>query len=160
MTKSDTGSGDFPRLNLPFYPVQIKKYGSITKVYDPLRKKFVALTPEEYVRQQFTNWLRKELNYPVSLMANEISLVLNDKKKRCDTVIFDKNGLPVMIIEYKAPHVIINQEVFDQIVRYNMVLKAKFLVVTNGISHYCCMIDYLKETYNFIPSVPRYRDLI
>lgn len=159
MTQTIFCSGEYPLLNLPFYPMQLKKIGAVTKVFDPLRRKFVILTPEEFVRQQFTNWLRSELHYPTSLMANEIGLDLNGTKKRCDTVIFDKNGAPLMIVEYKAPHVVITQDVFDQIVRYNIVLKAKYLIVTNGKNHYCCVIDYSKESYNFIPAVPDYKDL-
>lgn len=140
--------------------MRIKKDGVINKVYDPLRDRFVALTPEEYVRQQFTSWMRNELKYPSSMMANEIGIKLNGTQRRCDTVVFSPDGSPLIIIEYKAPDVTISQDTFDQIVRYNMILRARYLIVSNGINHYCCFIDYNANTYHFIPQIPNYRDLI
>lgn len=132
----------------------------LVKVYDPLRHKYVALTPEEFVRQHFTAYLRDSLGYPASLMANEVKVNLNGMAKRCDTLVYSPaDGSPLMIVEYKAPDVEICQDTFDQIVRYNMILKARFLVVSNGLRHYCCVIDYRSGTYNFIPSVPRYASL-
>lgn len=127
-----------------------------TEVYDPLRRRFVALTPEEYVRQHFTAWLTGHLGYPPSHVANEVSLELNDTRRRCDTLVYDNHAEPLMIVEYKAPTVRIDQQVFDQIVRYNMVLRARYLTVSNGIHHYCCAIDYTSETYHFLPGVPDY----
>ena len=128
-------------------------------MFDPLRKKYVVLTPEEYVRQNFTSWLRDTLHYPASLMANEIGIDLNGTKKRCDTVIFNPDGSPFMIVEYKAPSVTVTQAVFDQIVRYNMVLKARYLAVSNGLQHFCCVIDYARSTYHFIPEIPDYAEV-
>lgn len=92
-------------------------------------------------------------------MANEIGIELNGTRKRCDTVVFDSAGLPFMIVEYKAPDINITQKVFDQIVRYNMVLHARYLTVSNGLRHYCCIIDYQNSTYNFIPTVPDYQEV-
>lgn len=129
------------------------------KVYDILRKKDVALTPEEYVRQHFIMWLISHKHYPPSLMANEIGINLNGSLKRCDSVVFNPDGSPLMIIEYKAPTVMVSQSVFDQIVRYNMTLHAKYLIVSNGLRHYCCVIDYASGTYHFIPEIPDYQKL-
>lgn len=128
--------------------------GKIVKVFDPLRKKYIALTPEEYVRQHFTAWMTESLGYPASLMSNEVSLNLNDTMRRCDTVVFRSDGTPAVIIEYKAPTVSITQKVFDQIARYNMVLHSRFLIVSNGLSHYCCEMDYENESYRFLPNIP------
>ena len=148
-----------PELNLPYTPMRIRNEKGIIKVFDTLRDKYVGLTPEEYVRQQFCAWLTSSLHYPASLMANEIGIEVNGTKKRCDTVVFDRDGHPFMIVEYKAPDVTITQNVFDQIVRYNMTLRARYLVVSNGLNHYCCGIDYKEGTYHFIPKIPDYRDI-
>ncbi len=128
--------------------------GKILKVFDPLRGKYVALTPEEYVRQHFTAWMTESLGYPASLMKNEVSLSLNNTRRRCDTVVFRSDGTPAVIVEYKAPTVAITQNVFDQIVRYNMVLRSKYLIVSNGLIHYCCKMDYDVESYAFLPRIP------
>lgn len=149
----------FPHLRLPPARLRLIRGIDVIKVLDPLRKKYVVLTPEEYVRQHFTAWLIRELGYPPSLMANEIGIELNGTKKRCDTVVFNPDGTPLMIVEYKAPDVRISQHVFDQIVRYNMSLHAQYLTVSNGLSHYCCRIDYDASTYRFLPSVPSYQIL-
>lgn len=146
-------------LNLPPINVKLAKEGDKLKIYDSLRHKYVALTPEEYVRQHFVAWLIHGLGYPPSLMANEVGIEVNDTKKRCDTVIYNPDGSPLIIVEYKAPEVEINQHTFDQIVRYNMSLKAKYLVVSNGDRHYCCLIDYNNNSYQFIPGVPDYGKL-
>lgn len=152
-------SNRFPRLNLPPVALRIKEEDGTRKVFDKLRGKYVALTSEEFVRQHFTSWLSNQLHYPVSLMANEIGIEFNGMKKRCDTVVFNPDGTPLMIVEYKAPEVQITQNVFDQIVRYNMSLRASYLVVSNGINHYCCKIDYAGGTYHFIPTIPDYTEL-
>lgn len=149
----------FPRLNLPSVPLRLKDEDGIVKVFDPLRDKYVALTPEEFVRQHFTAWMRDVRHYPASLMANEIGIEVNGTRKRCDTVVFGKDGKPMVIIEYKAPDVAVNQAVFDQIVRYNQTLHADYLVVSNGINHYCCVMDYESGTYHFIPEIPDYLSL-
>ena len=148
-------------LNLPKYNMRISRdRNNNIKIFDSIRKKFVSLTPEEYVRQHFTNWLINYLHYPMGLIANEVKISLNSTIKRCDTIVYSNTGDPMMIIEYKAPHISINQNVFDQIVRYNMVLKTKYLVVSNGMQHYCCIIDYYNNSYQFIPHIPTYEELI
>lgn len=148
-------------LNLPKYNMRISRdRNNNIKIFDSIRKKFVSLTPEEYVRQHFTNWLINYLHYPMGLIANEVKISLNSTIKRCDTIVYSNTGDPMMIIEYKAPHISINQNVFDQIVRYNMVLKTKYLVVSNGMQHYCCIINYDNNSYQFIPHIPTYEELI
>ena len=139
--------------------MKIKEVDNQIKVFDQLRKRYVSLSPEEYVRQQFTTWLISEFNYPPSLMANEIAVDVNGMKKRCDTIVFNSDGTPLIILEYKAPTVTISQNTFDQIVRYNMSLKAKYLIISNGINHYCCKIDYRNNNYHFIPTIPDFREL-
>lgn len=147
------------RLNLPHVELRIKEESGETKVFDRLREKWIILTPEEWVRQHFTAWMQQAYHYPASLMANEIGIEVNGTKKRCDTVIFRPDGRPRIIIEYKAPNVSVTQTVFDQIVRYNMALRADYLIVSNGLNHYCCKIDYANNTYNFIPRIPDYHDI-
>lgn len=146
----------FPELNLPPVALRIRQDGDDTRVFDPLREKWVILTPEEWVRQHFTSWLRTGLKYPAGLMANEVGIDLNGTKKRCDTVIFRPDGTPLVIVEYKAADVQISQAVFDQIVRYNMELHAQYLIVSNGLTHYCCKIDYTSNNYHFIRQIPTY----
>lgn len=152
---------ELPPLNLPAAQLQCKICDDgVRRVYDALRRKFVALTPEEWVRQHFVAYMTGELGYPAALMGNEVGITLNGTSRRCDTVLFSRNGLvPLMIVEYKAPHIEITQRVFDQIVRYNMVLHARWLVVSNGMRHFCCEIDYEKRGVSFLPNVPRYAEL-
>lgn len=151
----------FIPLNLP--PGQLKfshnAEGQVT-VFDPLRHKFVVLTPEEWVRQHFVNHLITDLGYPQSLIANEVGVKLNGLQRRCDTVVWHSStGKPLMIVEYKAPSVNITQRVFDQIVRYNMVLRAPYLIVSNGLEHYCSRVDCENGTYSFLREIPRYHSL-
>lgn len=146
-------------LNLPSFDINVKKIGGKLSILDPLRRKFVALTPEEWVRQHFVNFLLREKGYPAALIANEIQIDLNKMKKRCDSVVYNRDLSPLMIIEYKAPDVDITQQVFDQIVRYNIVLKVKYLIVSNGLNHYCCIIDYNKQSFNYLSDIPNYTDL-
>lgn len=146
-----------PPLNLPPVELRFRKEDNILKVFDPLRQRYVAMTPEEYVRQHFTAWLTGSLGYPASLTNNEVPITLNDTRRRCDTVVYHSDGTPLMIVEYKAPTVAITQEVFDQIARYNMVLRSRYLVVSNGIRHYCCEMDYEHNTYSFLPQIPHWR---
>lgn len=150
----------FPPLNLPDSDLRISRNsdGKI-KVFDKIRKKYVALTPEEYVRQRFVDWLTNTLHYPPALIANEIGIELNATRRRCDTVVFSPNGDPLMIVEYKAPGVTVTQDVFDQIVRYNMVMKARYLVVSNGLEHFCCEIDYEHASYVYLPDIPVYSNI-
>ena len=147
-------------LNLPEFNYKVKKTaeGSWT-IHDRLRDRWVALTLEEWVRQHFVEWLISDKGFPASLMGNEVSLSQNGIARRCDTVAVDRSGNPLVIVEYKAPSITITQKTFDQIVRYNMVLRARYLIVSNGLSHYCCRIDYENNSYQFLEEIPCYQDL-
>lgn len=146
-------------LNLPIYETKLGVRDGKNVIFDIIRKRYVALTPEEWVRQHFINYLIVHKGYPVSLMANEVFLKLNNTQKRCDTVLYKRDLTARMIIEYKAPHVEITQAVFNQITRYNIVLKVDYLIVSNGLQHYCCKIDYINQTCNFLKEIPDYADL-
>ena len=146
-------------LNLPEYQFKIKSDTGTEYIFDDLRGKYVALTPGEWVRQNFVKFLTETLGYPKGLIGNEISLTQNGIKRRCDTLITDKYGNPLIIVEYKAPHIEITQKVFDQISRYNYVLHAKYLIVSNGIRHFCGVFDYEKRTFKFLKEIPKYEDL-
>lgn len=147
------------QLNLPEYQFNIKKEGDSLIILDALRKRWVTLSPEEWVRQNFVRFLIEERQFPAALMNNEISLVQNGIKRRCDTLVADHNGDPLVIVEYKAPYVNITQKTFDQVVRYNMVLKAQYLIVSNGLNHYCCKINYDTGSYVFLQDIPSYEQL-
>lgn len=146
-------------LNLPAYDTKIAIKDGKNIIFDPIRRRYVALTPEEWVRQHFVHFLVAHKGYPASLMANEVLLHLNGTKKRCDTVLYKRDLSAWMIVEYKAPHIEITQAVFDQITRYNMVLKVEYLVVSNGMQHYCCRLDYEKQSYCFLQDIPLYEEL-
>jgi len=147
-------------LNLPPQDLKIVTHDDGKEyVWDVVRKKWLVMTPEERVRQNFVHWLSKEREVPFTHMANEVTVNLNGLSRRCDTVVYDRALVPKMIIEYKAPSVNITRNVFDQISRYNLVLKVDFLVVSNGIKHYCVKMEYPEETYRFLPDIPKYSDL-
>ena len=146
-------------LNLPPGSFKITNKHGKKFIFDVLRKKYVALTPEEWVRQHFTSFLLNQKGYPKGLLANEIQINLNGTKKRCDTELFNRDLSARMIVEYKAPTVPITQAVFDQITRYNVVLRVEYLIVSNGLNHYCCHIDYTTGKYRFLQDIPRYEEL-
>lgn len=145
--------------NLPSFDLKIKIENGKNYIFDHLRKQYVRLTPEEYVRQHFIHFLIEHKHYPDSLLVNEVSIKLGNVTKRCDTVLYGKHLNPLMIIEYKSPNVAINQNTFDQIARYNMKLQVPWLIVSNGIKHFCCKIDYLLRNYTFLEEVPFYEHL-
>lgn len=147
-------------LNLPPYATKITLRDGKNMIWDVIRRKYVALTPEEWVRQHFVHFLIEHKGYPTSLLANEVALTLNGTSRRCDTVLYDRALSPRMIIEYKAPQIPITQKVFDQICRYNLVFHVDYLVVSNGLSHYCCRMDYANNSYQFLSEVPEYSILI
>ncbi|OSY88368.1 restriction endonuclease subunit R [Tenacibaculum holothuriorum] len=144
------------KLNLPYYNFKLKSNENKTLVFDPLRKKNVVLTPEEWVRLHFVQYLIQEKKYPVSLIAIEKQLIINNLKKRTDIVIFSPDGTPNIIVECKAPKVKITQDTFDQIARYNLKLNANYLIVTNGFNHYFCMLNKEEESYVFLQDIPNY----
>jgi hypothetical protein len=146
-------------LNLPSFEAKIQESDGKRMIFDVLRRKYVALTPEEWVRQHFVHFLVERKGYPSGLLGNEIQLILNGTKKRCDTVLYGRDMKARMIVEYKAPHVEITQAVFDQIMRYNIVLRVEYLVVSNGLKHYCCRMDYDTNRYEFLREIPAYEEL-
>jgi hypothetical protein len=144
------------KLNLPNYKFRLKSNENKTLIFDNLRKKYMVLTPEEWVRQHFVQFLIEEKKYPISLIALEKQLTINNRKKRTDILVFNKEGYPDIIVECKAPKIKITQATFDQIARYNLKLNANFLVVTNGLEHFYCKMDYDNETYIFLKEIPDY----
>ena len=147
-------------LNLPTFDAKVKKTSAGLKIFDPLRRKYVALTPEEWVRQHFVHYLISEKKYPTSLMANEVTIQLHSLTKRCDTVVYNYHLEPLMIIEYKEPNTPITQQVFDQITRYNITLHVPYLIVSNGMQHYCCRMDYENMSFEYFGEVPEYESLL
>jgi predicted type IV restriction endonuclease len=147
-------------LNLPAFDTKITIREGKKVIFDVIRRRYVALTPEEWVRQHFVHYLIAHKGFPQTLMANEVHLNLNGTKKRCDTVLYGRDLSARMIIEYKAPHIEITQQAFDQITRYNMVLKVDYLVVSNGMQHYCCLMDYDNQRYTFLEDIPDYGSLL
>ncbi|MCM1164092.1 MAG: type I restriction enzyme HsdR N-terminal domain-containing protein [Muribaculaceae bacterium] len=147
-------------LNLPVANLNLRHTAAGAEVYDPRRGRWLVLTPEEWVRQHFVNFLVDSLEVPSTLVVNEKSISLNGTTKRCDTVIYSRSLTPLAIVEYKAPSVRITRKVFDQIVRYNMVLHVRYLIVSNGLSHYCCRVDYEAGRCEFLSKLPLYDDMI
>lgn len=145
-----------PELNLPAAPLHYNVKDGKQQVLDPLRRRFVALTPEEWVRQHFVHFLIACKGYPAGLIGNEVSVTLNDTSRRCDTIVYDRQGRPWMIVEYKAPSIQVTQAVFDQILRYNLVLEAPYLTVSNGMHTFCCHIDHNTGRHTFLPDLPTY----
>ncbi len=146
-------------LNLPSYDFKFRVSGEKQYIFDEIRKKYVVNTPEEWVRQNFIRYLIAEKGYPETLISIEHEISLNRLSKRCDAVVFSKTGHPLMIIEFKAPDIPVCQDVLDQIVRYNLVLNVNFLLITNGMKHYCCRIDFRNKDYVFLSQIPDYNDL-
>ena len=147
------------RLNLPQYEIKINQRQGKPYILDTLRRRYVSLTPEEWVRQHFVHFLIEHKGYPQALLANEVELRLGEKRLRCDSVLYNREAKPVMIIEYKAPTIALSQRVFDQISAYNMLLHVDYLIVSNGMQHYCCRMDYENHSYTFLTDIPDYGDL-
>lgn len=147
------------KLNFPTYSFRFKNSENKIAVFDEIRKKFIHFTPEEWVRQHVIQFLIHEKKYPKSLINVEKVLTVNDLKKRYDIVIYNPDGTILVLIECKAPNVKISQEVFDQIARYNLTLNAEFLMVSNGMNHYFCQMDFDNEKYNFLPDLPTYNSI-
>jgi type I site-specific restriction endonuclease len=143
-------------LNLPNYSFKIKSELQRNLIFDSIRKKYVKLTPEEWVRQNFIQYLIREKNFPPGLMAVEMGVNINKLPQRSDIVLFNAQGNPLVIVECKAARIKINQATFDQVARYNMKLRVNYLIVTNGLRHYCCQMDYENNSYRFLPEVPDY----
>jgi hypothetical protein len=144
------------KLNFPVYSFRFKNSENKVSIFDEIRKKFILLTPEEWVRQHVIQFLLQNKKYPKSLINVEKLIKINDLNKRYDGVVFQPNGEIFLLIECKAPEVPISQHTFDQIARYNLVLKAKYLMVTNGMNHYFCQMDFENEKYVFLKELPEY----
>ena len=143
-------------LNFPPYPFKLKQEAGKTYIFDELRKRFLLLTPEEWVRQHLVKFLIEEKNYPRTLIKLEGGLKVNALQKRSDILLFNLHGEKVMLVECKAPSVKITQETFDQVARYNSVHRVQWLVISNGLQHYCCQVDFTDGTYRFTEAIPSY----
>ena len=146
-------------LNLPRYEISVKRNGERLTIFDFLRRRHVALTPEEWVRQHFVHFLVEHKDYPKGLLANEVELSVGEKNLRCDSILYDPSLKPRMIVEYKAPSVVVTQKVFQQIATYNLLLHVDYLVVSNGLTHYCVKMDYDNQKYLFLDDIPDYKNL-
>ena len=147
-------------LNLPSYDVRLKRDGEKIRIFDTVRKKYVACTPEEWVRQHFMHYLISQKDTPTGLIVFEKKIKFNNMTRRPDILVYDNKSKPVLIVECKAPDVTISQETFDQIARYNSVIRAPYLVVTNGLKHYCCKMDHDSNNYRFLEDIPGYGEMI
>jgi hypothetical protein len=143
-------------LNFPKFTFRFKNSENKVSIFDEIRKKFIILQPEEWVRQHTVRFLMEHKNYPKSLINVEKELKLNGLSKRYDVVVFNPDGSLHLIVECKAPKIKINQSTFDQIARYNLELNATYLMVTNGINHYYCQMDFENEKYVFLKDIPKY----
>lgn len=141
-------------LNFPKYSFRLKNSENKSAIFDAIRKKFVILTPEEWVRQHVVRYLLEEKKYPVSLTNVEKVIKVNDLVKRYDVVVYNSDGSIFLLVECKAPHIMITQETFDQIAQYNLTLKAEYLMLTNGINHYYCIMDFINQRYVFLEELP------
>ncbi|APY00067.1 type I restriction and modification enzyme subunit R-like protein [Lacinutrix venerupis] len=146
-------------LNFPKFSFRFKNSENKVSIFDAIRKKFVILQPEEWVRQHCVHYLIEVKGYPKSLINVEKELKINDLKKRYDIVVFNPNGSIHLIVECKAPKIKISQDTFDQVARYNLALKASFLMVTNGLNHYYCVMNFETEKYDFLKDIPDYNTL-
>lgn len=147
------------KLNLPEYEFRYKQEEESLYVLDVFRKRFLMFTPEEEVRQRFARYLIEEKEFPLELMMTEYTLKLNEMTRRCDILVHKPAGYPAVLIECKAPEVKIGQNTFDQVTRYNLVFNVKYLMVTNGIKHYCCYLDFETRKVEFMKEIPLYSEL-
>ena len=147
------------RLNLPPYTARVKEADGRRQIFDILRRKYVTLTPEEWVRQHFIHYLIDYKGYPAALLANEVPLQVGEKRVRADSVLYDRQLRPRLIIEYKAPTIPLTQKVFDQITVYNLLLHVDYLIVSNGLETYICKMDYTNHTYRFLEMIPDYKNI-
>ncbi len=146
-------------LNLPPCEFRLNQKDGKHYIFDVFRKIPVVLTPEEWVRQHFLMWLVNQLGYPKGLIAVETALKYNQMQKRADAVVYTKTGLPLMLIECKAPHVKITQQTFEQAASYNFAFKTRYLVLTNGLDHYCCRIDLDTQKIIYLQNIPTYSEI-
>ncbi len=148
------------QLNLPKYIFRIKKQNEKYQIFDSIRNRYVSLTPEEWVRQHFIQFLIQQKGYPKALIGLEVQLNLNGMKKRCDAILFNSEKKPIMIIEFKAPNVPINQQTFDQVAVYNSKLNVNLLIISNGMEHFCCKVNTETSQYEFYKDIPDYNSFL
>jgi hypothetical protein len=146
-------------LNLPEFEFAYQTVGETRMIFDPVRRKYVALTPEEWVRQHFVQYLLQDRGYPAPLLAVEVGFSYQHMPRRADVVVYGRAGRPLLVAECKAPDVSLSQRAFDQIARYNVVLGASCLAVTNGRQHYACMVDAATGAVSFLNAIPSYKEL-
>ena len=150
------------QINLPPYPTNVTRTQGRLLIFDILRRRYVRLTPEEWVRQHFIHYLTGHKGYPAALMGSEVTLTLNGMTRRCDAVLFGRDGHPRMLLEFKAPNIAVTQAVFTQICAYNQTMRVPWLIVSNGLNHYCCHIrtaDEGSQPYRFLTDIPSYDQL-
>ena len=145
---------DFPKLNLPNIEFKTKLVDGNIQVFDIVRKKYFKLTAEEWVRQHFIHYLNLDRNYPLGLMGIEKVIKYNGLRTRADIVLYDNHGSAYMLVECKAPNINITKDTFDQVAKYNFNLKVKYLVVTNGLKHFCCEMNYIEKKISFLNQIP------
>lgn len=148
-----------PELNLPAFDIQLTQRDGKLQVWDILRQRFVRLTPEEWVRQHFVHYMINELGYPSSLLMNEVSLKVEGLSRRSDSVLYDRQLRPIMLIEYKAPSIPLGPKVLEQIVRYNYTMRVPYLILSNGLEHQAYYIDYDAMKYEVLTQIPEYASL-
>jgi len=146
-------------LNLPTYDFKVKKSEGKVWIFDPMRKKYVVLTPEEWVRQHFVNFLVQEHHYPKSLFRIEGGLTYNKLLKRSDILVYNREGKPWLLVECKSPTIKMSQRAFNQVAIYNMTIGAKYLAITNGIVHYCCVAPKPGEEGKFLDDFPEFESV-
>lgn len=144
-------------LNFPEYEFRMRDSAGAKEIFDAVRKQWISLTPEEWVRQHAAMWLQQARNYPASLMAIEKQIKVNGLQRRCDIVCYDNQGRPLVIVECKSPDVNITQELFDQAARYNLTVGATYFLLTNGLRHFCCTMNHETQSWNFLEELPVYK---
>ena len=147
-------------LNLPQFPFRIQAEAGNTLIFDEFRRRWTVLNPEEWVRQNFLKYLHEIKGFPKTLMAIEKKVFVNGLPQRFDLLVNDRKGDPLMVAEFKAPRIEIGQDVFDQVIRYNNFIKAHYVLVSNGVIHFVCKINYSNNSYEFLKEVPAFSQLI
>ncbi len=147
------------KLNLPEYNFTLRKQNGKTEIFDTFRNKYVLLTPEEWVRQNFLRFLVAEKGFPASLIAVEKGLTVNGKPRRFDAVAYNNKAMPLILMEFKSVNVVLNQKVFEQISVYNQLLRVKYLIVSNGLKHYCSEIDFNRQSIRFLKDIPAFDEV-
>ncbi len=147
------------KLNLPEYDFHIEERDGKPCIFDQFRKKYLVLTPEENVRQHFSRYLIEEKGYPAGYLMTEYAVKVNRMSRRCDIIVFNKDLTYLALVECKAPEVKITQDVFDQVARYNLAFRVSYMMITNGLNHYCCKIDFTDRSVSFLNEIPEYSSI-